>query len=118
MPKVNGCRLDQHQSVYQLQPHHPVRRAKAPMRTSEHSRLMAQRKNLEQQVSMRREGESDRADRSDDATHSAYDGQSLYQGQMVFASAAILARHRSQKLTARASGGSLPNRMLDRRRSI
>jgi hypothetical protein len=53
----------------------PVRRPKAPIRTRQDGDLVVQGKHLEQQVSTRRQRESDRSDRRDDVTHRAYHGQ-------------------------------------------
>ena len=55
----------------QKQPKQTVSWAKAFLRPSEDAQLMAQGKNLEQQVSTSGQGESDCRDRSDDATHRA-----------------------------------------------
>jgi hypothetical protein len=78
MPTVDGGRLNQHQRVSpprphpsQDQPQQTVRRAKAPIRTCQDGQLVAQGKHLEQQVSTRRQRESDRSDRPDDVTHRA-----------------------------------------------
>jgi len=78
MPTVDRGRLNQHKPVSPARPHptqdqpqHRVSAAKAPIRPSEDAQLVAQSKNLEQQVSTRRQGESDCRDRSDDATHPA-----------------------------------------------
>jgi hypothetical protein len=78
MPAVNGCRLDQHPRISPVRPHpsqdqpqQAVRGAKAPIGTSEHPQLVAQSKNLEQQVSTLGQGVSDPSDRAHDATHRA-----------------------------------------------
>jgi hypothetical protein len=78
MPTVDGGRLNQHERVFPARPHptqdqpqQTVSAAKAPIRPSEDAQLMAQSKNLEQQVSAGGQGESDCRDRSDAATHRA-----------------------------------------------
>jgi hypothetical protein len=76
MPPVDGGRLNQHQRVSpprphpsQDQPQQTVRWAKAPVRTRQYGQLVVQDKHLEEQVSTRRQRESDRSDRPDDVTH-------------------------------------------------
>jgi hypothetical protein len=78
MPTVDRGRLDQHQRVSpprpqlsQHQPEQTVRWAKAAIRTNEYVQLVAEGKDLEQQVSTRRQGEPDRNDHPDDVTHRA-----------------------------------------------
>ena len=78
MPTVDRGRLDQHQRVSpprpqlsQHQPEQTVRWAKAAIRTNEDVQLVAEGKDLEQQVSTRRQGEPDRKDHPDDVTHRA-----------------------------------------------
>jgi hypothetical protein len=76
MPTVDDGRLDQHQRVSparprtsQHQPEQTVNWAKATIRTSEYAQLVAAGKDLEQEVSTRRQGEPDRGDSPDEATH-------------------------------------------------
>jgi hypothetical protein len=78
MPTVDRGRLDQHQCVSpprpqlsQHQPEQTVRWTKAAIRTNEYVQLVAEGKDLEQQVSTRRQGEPDRNDHPDDVTHRA-----------------------------------------------
>jgi hypothetical protein len=78
MPTVNRARLDQHQRVSpprpqpsQHQPEQTVRWAKAAIRTNDYVQLVAEGKDLEQQVSTRRQGKPDRRDHPDDVTHHA-----------------------------------------------
>jgi hypothetical protein len=78
MPTVDRGRVDQHQRVSpprpqlsQHQPEQTVSWAKAAIRTNEYVQLVAEGKDLEQQVSTRRQGEPDRSDHADDATHRA-----------------------------------------------
>jgi len=78
MPTVDRGRLNQHERVSPARPHptqdqpqQTVSAAKAPIRPSENAQLVAQSKNLEQQVSTRLQGDSDCRDRSDDTTHRA-----------------------------------------------
>jgi hypothetical protein len=78
MPTVDCGRLDQHQRVCpprphlsQHQPKQTVRWAKAAIRTNEYVQLVAEGKDLEQQVSTRRQGEPNRNDHPDDVTHRA-----------------------------------------------
>jgi hypothetical protein len=54
------------------QPQQAVRWPKAPIRTRQDGDLMVLGKHLEQQVSMRRQRESDRRDGRDDVTHREY----------------------------------------------
>ena len=77
MPTIDGGRLDQHQRFTppgpqpsQKQPKQTVRWAKAPIRTSEDAQLVAQGKNLEQEVPTRRRGRLDRGARPEDVSHS------------------------------------------------
>ena len=51
--------------------HYAVRGAKAAIRTNEYVQLVAEGKDLEQQVSTRRQGEPDRNDHPDNVTHLA-----------------------------------------------
>jgi hypothetical protein len=76
MPTFDSGWLDQHQRFPppgpqppQKQPKQAVSWAKAPLRTSEDAELVAQGKNLEQEVSTRRRGRSDRNPRLDDGSH-------------------------------------------------
>ena len=55
----------------QHQPEQTVSWAKAAIRTNEYVQLVAEGKDLEQQVSTRRQGEPDRNDHPDDVTHRA-----------------------------------------------
>ena len=78
MPTVDRGRLDQYQRVSppgpqlsQHQPEQTVRRANAAIRTNEYVQLVAEGKDLEQQVSTRRQGELDHNDHPDDVTHRA-----------------------------------------------
>jgi hypothetical protein len=78
MPTVDRGRLNQHERVCpprpqpsQHQPEQTVRWAKAAIRTNEYVQLVAEDKDLEQQVSTRRQGEPDRNDHPDDVTHRA-----------------------------------------------
>ena len=78
MPTVDRGRLDQHQRVSppwpqlsQHQPQQTIRWATAAIRTNEYVQLVAEGKDLEQQVSTHRQGESDRSDRPDDAPRRA-----------------------------------------------
>ena len=78
MPPIDGGRLDQHQRVSpprpqlsQHQPEQTVRCAKAAIRTNEDVQLVAEGKDLEQQVSTHRQGEPNRNDYPDDVTHRA-----------------------------------------------
>jgi hypothetical protein len=78
MPTIDGGWLDQRQPVSpprprtsQHQPEQTVRWAKATIRTNEYEQLVAKGRDLEQQVSTRRQGESDRGDRPDEVTHRA-----------------------------------------------
>ena len=78
MPTVDDGRLDQHQCVSpprprtsQHQPEQTVKWAKATIRTNEYAQLVAEGKDLEQQVSTRRQGKTDRGDRPDEVTHRA-----------------------------------------------
>jgi len=76
MPTVDRGRRDQHQRVSpprpqlsQHQPEQTVRWAKAAIRTNEYVQLVAEGKDLEQQVSTCRQGQPDRNDHLDDVTH-------------------------------------------------
>jgi hypothetical protein len=76
MPTIDSGWLDQHQRFPPLgpkppqeQPQQPVSWAKAPTRTSEDAKLVAQGKSLEQEVSTRRPSRSDRSTRPDDGSH-------------------------------------------------
>ena len=78
MPPVYRGRLDQHQRVSPPRPHlsrhqpeQTVRWAKAAIRTNEDVQLVAEGKDLEQQISARRQGKPDRNDHPDDVTHRA-----------------------------------------------
>jgi hypothetical protein len=78
MPTVDGSRLDQHQRVApprprtsQHQPEQTFRWTKATIRTNEYAQLVAEGKDLEQQVSTRRQGEPDRGDSPDEVAHRA-----------------------------------------------
>jgi len=78
MATVDRGRLDQHQRVCpprpplsQHQPEQTVRLAKSAIRTNEYVQLVAEGKDLEQQVSAPRQGEPDRNDHPDDVTHRA-----------------------------------------------
>jgi hypothetical protein len=76
IPTVDGGRLDQHQRFpppgpppSQQQPEQTVRWAKAPIRTSEYTQLMAQGKIFEHEVSTRGQGYPSRSDRLQDVSH-------------------------------------------------
>jgi hypothetical protein len=78
IPPVDRGRLDQHQRVSpsrpqlsQHQAEQTVRWAKATIRTNEYVQLLVEGKDLEQQVSTRRQGKPDRNDHPDDVTHRA-----------------------------------------------
>jgi hypothetical protein len=78
MPTVDRGRLNQQWRVSpprphrsQDQPQQTVKWAKPAVRTREYAELVAQGQSLEQQVSTRRQRESDRSDRPDDVTHRA-----------------------------------------------
>ena len=78
MPTVDRGRLEQDQRVSpprpqpsKHQPEQTVRWAKAAIRTNEDVQLVAEGKDLEQQVSTRRQGEPNRNDHPDDVTHRA-----------------------------------------------
>jgi hypothetical protein len=88
MPPLDGGRLNQQQRVSpprphpaQDQPQQTVRWAKASVRTRQYGQLVVQGKHLEQQVSTRRQRESDHSDRPDDVPHRGWHGQLPCQGQ-------------------------------------
>jgi hypothetical protein len=73
VPPIDGRRLNQHQRVaprrphpLQDQPQQTVKRSKAPIRTRQDAQLVAQGKHLEQEVSTRRQRESDRSEGPND----------------------------------------------------
>ena len=76
VPPIDGGRLNQHQRVApprphpsQDQPEQTVRRSKAPIRTRQDGQLVGQGKHLEQEVSTRRQRESDRSEHPNDVLH-------------------------------------------------
>jgi hypothetical protein len=76
MPTIDGGWLDQHQCFpppgpqpSQKQPKQTVSRAEAPIGTSEDAELVAQGKNLEQEVSTRRPSRSAGSTRPGDGSH-------------------------------------------------
>ena len=76
MPTIPAGWLDQHERFPPLgpkppqeQPQQPVSWAKAPTRTSQDAKLVAQGKSLKQEVSTRRPSRSDRSTRPDDGSH-------------------------------------------------
>jgi hypothetical protein len=78
LPTVDRGRLDQHQRVSpprphvsQHQPEQTVSSAKAAIRSSEDVQLVAEGKDLEQQVSTCRQGDPDLKNHPDDVTHRA-----------------------------------------------
>jgi hypothetical protein len=78
VPPIDSGRLNQHQRVgpprphpSQDQPQQTVRRSKVPIRTRQHGQWVAQGKHLEQEVSPRRQRESDRSEGPNDVLHRA-----------------------------------------------
>jgi hypothetical protein len=76
MPAIDGGWLHQRErfpppgpQASQKQPKQPVRWTKSPVRTREDAELVAQRKNLKQEVSTRRLGRSGRSTGPDDVSH-------------------------------------------------
>jgi hypothetical protein len=99
MPSIDSGWLNEHKGFppvgpepAQKQPQQPVSWAKAPIRGRENGELMAQRKSLEQEVSLRCVSRADRSIRPDDGSHRLVACRPATPTSMISWPGAILAR--------------------------